>query len=1043
VVEVRVLGPVEVVLADGHSHRVVGQRPATVLLTLALAGRATVSAERLVREVWGEQAPPTAVESLQSHLSRLRRTLEPERVAHAPSTVLLRAASGYRLAPETVVDARVFEERVTSAREQLARGRARPAARQLREALELWRGEAGEGLELTATNRAEVRRLEELRLAALETRCEAALELGEHADVAIELEALVARHPVREHLHALLMLALYRSGRQAEALATYRRARAQLVEALGVEPSRALTALHDRILGHDPALDPPVAGLRAPGEGARGSRGGDAVRGATAQAQVAGDAVQGVTAQAPVPGAAAVLGNLPAPLVELIGRDEQRRAIAAALGPHRLVTLTGAGGCGKTQLALAVAHRVADSYPDGAWWVDLQAWDEPEHVAGAIAQQLGVDEVPEAALADALTARLEQRHALLVLDNCEHVIDGCAVVVRELLLRCPALHVLTTSRQPLDLEGERVWRVPSLGVPAADADLAGVEASESGQLLLRRGSAARPDLQATEEDASALATICRELDGIPLALELAAARLRVLSIEELAARLDDRFQVLRSSRRGGPSRHRTLEAAIGWSFELLEPAAQRLLSRLTIFRSGPSLEAIEVVCADASLPRTAVLGLLEDLVDRSLVITVPRAVGPVSHDMLQSIRSFAAQRLEPAEAHALRARHATWYAELAGRAGERLTGAEQVRWLNRLHDEHDDLRSALEWSLQHDRLDLAAQVCAGVWWFWLQFGHAREGADWLERVLALHAAEPGPGSAAEQAPHALELSYAAGRLWSAIGDRARARDHLERGAALARRSDDACALALCEARLLQLEQDTGPATATGPTQPPGASGPTQPPDADRAVQRSHADRAAELWHRHAGCDDTWVSAVLAEVAGHLAVAAGDLDAAAAAFHRSEQQHLAVEDRWSACLARLGRAWVARRQRRWVLSLQLHLENLEATRALTRSAYDFIGLARDLRGVAAAASALGSHAEAARLYGASENLRSLADVALAPDERQEIEVMLGEAREALGTRTAEEEQIMGWALSPVAALDLAAGVATGLIDEHSEQREAVT
>ena len=1037
-VEVRILGPVEVLDVHGRQQRIGGQRPGTILLTLALAAGTVVSPERLVDELWGEQVPATALGSLQSHLSRLRRTLEPELAAHAPSAVLLRAAGGYRLAPGTVVDASVFEAEVAAARDGLSavRGRSRPEPSalsridtvaspgatepplaRLRGALALWRGEVGEGLEIGGRNRAEVRRLDELRLAALETRIEVELGLGRHADVAIELEALVARYPVREHLQGLLMLALYRCGRQGDALAAFRRARAQLVETLGVEPGRQLAGLHDRILGHDPALDPPTpgAGPHALVEGDAGVPAAigepsvaapDAVSGATDPPRgAAADALPTAGGRPPQRSEAAStpgLGNLPLPLVELVGREDQRRGIATALGQHRLVTLTGAGGCGKTQLALAVAHDAAGHYPDGTWWVDLQSRGDPDLVVSAVAEVLGVDEVAGSTpQLDALVARLDGRRALLVIDNCEHLIDSCAHLARELLLGCPQLHLLTTSRQPLDVDAERVWRVPSLTVPPAGADLAAVRSSEAGQLLLRLGAAARDGFTPATHEASALALICRELDGIPLALELAAARLRVLSVEELAERLDDRFRVLWSSRRGAPPRHRTLEAAIGWSFELLDEPARRLLARLAIFRSGPSLEAMEAVCADEQLPREDVLGLLEDLVDRSLVTTVPRAVGPTAHDLLASIRSFALPHLDAEEAARLRGRHARWYAGLADRAARELTGPAQVRWLNRLHAEHDDLRAALEWSLQHGEVELAARMGAGAWWFWLQFGHAREGAAWLERILAA-----ATGATSLEPDLEQQVTYAAGRLSAAIGAPDRARRHLERGVELAVHLGAPCREALCRARLLQL----------APVTPAGAAAPL-----DLAAATSTA-----------GCGDPWVQASVADVAGHLAVAAGDLDAAAAAFRRSETAYLEVEDRWSACLSRLGRAWLARRRGRWDEALQLHVQNLDTTRTLTRSAYDFIGLARDLRGVAEVASHRGAHASAARLCGASENLRSLGEVALGSDERAEVEQVLERIRAALGEVGADREQAAGRALTGGEGLELAAVVAAELL-----------
>ena len=989
VVEVRILGPVEAVDVDGRERKVGGPRPATILLTLALAGGAVVSSERLLRELWGAEPPPTAVETLHSHLSRLRRALEPRRVAHAATSVVLRETGGYRLAPGVTVDARVFESELVAAREGLAQAPTDAVLQRLHAALALWRGDVGEGLELRAGNRAEARRLEELRVAALEARFAAELELGHHTEVVIDLEALVAAHPHREHLHGLLLLALYRCGRQAEALAAYRGVRQQLVEHLGVEPSRRLTALHDRILAHDPVLELP---------GTPAERSPVATR----------DTEDERDPRSPE------LGNLPAPLVDLVGRDDERQAVADALGPHRLLTLTGAGGCGKTQLALAIAHDVAGRYPDGAWWVDLQSREDPALVVGAVATALGVDDAPPEALEDGLVARLRDRQALLVLDNCEHVIDGCARIVRELLVRCPKLDVLATSRQPLDLDGERVWRVPSLTVPPPGADLAAVLASDAGRLLVRLGTAARDGFTPGPQDAPALTAVCRELDGIPLALELAAARLRVLSIGELAERLDDRFAVLRSSRREAPPRHRTLGAAIGWSFDLLDEPAQRLLCRLSVFRSGASLEAVEAVCADELLPHERILPLLEELVDRSLVTTSPRAVGAASHDLLRSIRSFAAARLGAAERSSLRHRHAAWYAGLAERGAEQLTGPDQVRWLNLLHDEHEELRAALAWSLDGGDPVLAARVCASIWWFWLQFGHAREGAAWLDRVLTALGAQDaplqGPAPDVEGAvdPDLVQrLSYAAGRLAAAIGAAEQARGHLERGAQLARALDAPCRVALCEARLLQLEPD-GSVTTTG------AAGPTAVPVGA------------------AGCDDRWVRAAVSDAVGHLAAGSGDLDAAMAAFRASEEGYLAVEDRWSACIARLGRAWVARRRGCWSEALELHLENIDAARTLTRSAYDFIGLARDLRGIGAAASALDAHGAAARLCAASENLRSLGEVALAPEERVEVEQVLARARSALGPGAAGEEQAAGRTLRADAALVLAAEVAADLL-----------
>ena len=970
--EVRVLGPVEVRGTDGAICPVGGARPRAILLALSLADGATVSTERLVAEVWGQTPPPSAVDTLQSYLSRLRRVLAGGR--RAPDSALGREPSGYRLDLTRVgVDAIRFDAEVSRARQQLTAGELEAGVRGLRQALARWRGEVGEGLELGAASRAEAARLAERRLAAIEARRGAELELGRHAEVVAELEALVAAHPVRERLHGLRMLARYRSGRQAEALDAYRVARHELVESLGVEPTRQLADLHARILAQDPGLDLPAPGGRAAATPAPRSAGG------------------------------VDLGNLPAALVEPIGREQQLVGLREALGQDRLITLTGAGGCGKTLLASTAARHARGAYPDGVWWVELQTLDDAALVPGAVAEVLGVDDAELPALLDALVVRLAGRRALLVLDNAEHVIDGCADLVHELLLRVAGLTVLVTSRQPLDLDGERVWRVPSLSLPPEGADLDDLARSDAAQLFLRRARAVHAGYEPGSDEAVAIAAICRELDGIPLALELAAARLRVLSAEQVAARLDDRFRLLRSSRRAAPPRHRTLAATVAWSEDLLDAPSRRLFRRLAVFQGGFTLVGAEAVCADADLPADDVLEHLDGLVERSLVLAVPTPVGPARHRLPQSIRSFARDRLGPAELEALRARHAAHLAALADTARAELTGRDQVRWLNRLHAEHDDLRAALTWSLARGRPDPARKIVAGAWWFWLQFGHVREGADWAEQVLAeLDDAEVADDELALLA----RARHGAGRLAAAVGEVARARRHLEAGRVLALRAGDHDRAALCDARLAHLEHAAGLPAA--------------------AVRRLEVARRAA-----AAGGDAWVGAALEDVAGQLAAADHDLDAAAAGFALAEQGYLAVEDRWSACLSRLGRAWVARRRGAWDEAAALHVRNLRAIRSLTRSAYDFVGLARDLRGVAAVAGALDHHEPAARLAGAAENLRSRQEVALTPDEGVEAAEVRRRAGQALGEPAAAAARAAGRALGAAEALEEALRVAEGI------------
>jgi predicted ATPase/DNA-binding SARP family transcriptional activator len=982
VVEVRALGTLEVLDADGSPVGIGGPRPTTIMLALVLAGGSVVSADGLVEEVWGDQAPRSAVETLHSYLSRIRRALEPERSAHGAATALVRSQAGYRIDPEVVaVDVHDFESEVARARVAASGGDIRSAAELLGIALGRWRGPVGQGVELGAGSRAQATRLEELRLTATEERSALLLGLGDHEELIGDLEPMVVANPLRERLHALWMVALYRSGRQAEALAAYRRLREQLVEGLGVEPGPRLLQLHERMLAQDPALEPDER------------LGSDIVR--PDPGTIRSTAPPGTAPSVP---STAPPGNLPAPMVELVGRRDQLDRLAAELESSRLVTLTGAGGCGKTQLGLQLARETVARFPDGTWVVELASRRDPDAVPRAVAEALAVDDAPLPGLVDHLAARLRGRRALLLLDNCEHLVDACASMVQELLQRCPQLQVLTTSRQTLDLDGEVAWRVPSLSLPPAGASLANLAASDAAQLFLTRAVGVRPGFEPDEDDASAIAAICRELDGIPLAIELAASRLRVLSPQEIADRLDDRFAMLRSSRRGAPSRHRTLDAAIAWSYELLEPSAQVLLLRLAVFEGGFTVAAAEATCSSDELPEADILELLDDLVGRSLVGTSLASVGPARHELLQSIRSFARARWSDDAQAAISARHAGWCATLGDVATTELTGPDQVRWLNELHADHADLRAALTWALEHDRVDLALRITAGVWWFWLQFGHAREGAAWLAAVLA--ATDTAPASLGNlDAGVLVRATYAAGRLAGAAGEHPAAQAWLERAVELAERQGSTGWWALSLARLGQQLQVGG--------------------DPDAAADALRAARVVAEGH-----DDPWVAAGISDVAGHLAAARGDLEAATAAFAISEQRYLQAQDRWSACLARLGRAWVARRSGDLGHALALHGENLRSTRTLTRSAFDFVGIARDLRGVAAIASQVGRHGLAAQLCGASETLRTLGEVALTSDERVEVEALIRAATEAIGPAEVATEQAVGRSFGAADALTVA-------------------
>ena len=519
--DLRVLGPVEARIA-GDPVSLGGGRPRTVVAALALGGE-VISAGRLIEEVWRSNPPPSATATLQSYLSRLRRILGPER--------LVRHAGGYALAIGDALDVVRFEAALRGAREARDAGWLDVASQRYSEALGTWRGDVAEGIDAGPVIREAAARLAEHRLLALEERVEVELSSGRHHEVIGELESLTGAHPHRERLHAQRLVALYRAGRQADALAAYREARAALVDGLGIEPGPQLRELQQRVLDQDPSLGlhaaevPTAIVVEAPGA-------------------VGGSAdTRGIERS----------GNLPAPLGTFIGRVGTRREIAARLaGDARLITLVGAGGCGKTQLALRAASDVAGGYPDGVWWVELAAHRDPALVERSVADALGMPASADEVRYERVADRLGEGRQLLVLDNCEHLIDACAELVAELLRRCPNLRILATSREPLDVEGEATWRVPSLALAPEDAAPERVLSSEAAQLLLVRARMARPNLAFTSDDAPTVARVCRELDGIPLALELAAARLNVLSLDELAERLSDRFRVLAHGRRSAP-----------------------------------------------------------------------------------------------------------------------------------------------------------------------------------------------------------------------------------------------------------------------------------------------------------------------------------------------------------------------------------------------------------------------------------------------------------------------------------------------------------
>jgi predicted ATPase/DNA-binding winged helix-turn-helix (wHTH) protein len=432
--------------------------------------------------------------------------------------------------------------------------------------------------------------------------------------------------------------------------------------------------------------------------------------------------------------------NLPAPLTNFIGRDREIEELLRLLPPARLLTLTGAGGCGKTRLALEVAARALDRFPDGVWVVDLATLVDPSRLTQAVASVLDVREGPNRPLLDALLDCVRSRRLLLVLDNCEHLIAACAQLTDELLRTAEGVSILATSREGLGITGEAVWRVPSLSLPDVSVEVSvdAVFRHDAVRLFAERASAVDHAFAITSANAGLVSDVCIRLDGIPLAIELAAARVKVLSIKQIHARLNDRFRLLTGGSRTAVARQRTLEAAVDWSYRLLSNSERQLLRRLSVFAGGWTMEAAEDVTPDSPSERDDVLESLSRLVDKSLVNVESDSSGSRRYHFLETVRQYARERLvESGEAERLRDRHLAFFHELVRRAEPELTRKEQIAWMNRLQREHDNLRLAIEWGLEAPgRGEQGTEIAVGLSWFWLKRGYFHEGQEWLERNLS-------------------------------------------------------------------------------------------------------------------------------------------------------------------------------------------------------------------------------------------------------------------------------------------------------------------
>jgi predicted ATPase/DNA-binding SARP family transcriptional activator len=824
--QIALLGPLAVRDHAGTPVDVGGRRVRTLLTVLALRAGQVVGSTHLIDRIWGDDPPETAPNALQALVSRLRRSLPPGLVESHPT--------GYRLAVDPdAVDVHRFERLVSDAGAALGPDPHRAAAA-LAEALALWRGPPlAEAAEAGFTP-GEIARLDELRMTAVEDLAAVSLRLGDGRAVVVDLEALVAGHPTRERAAGLLMRALVAAGRGGDALAAYERTRHALADRLGADPSPDLAALHRRLLRGEPdpppartttgnGAEPPRTNLKA-GLTSFVGRDEDVTRVGKLATEfrlttLTGPGGAGKTRLA-IESARTLLGQLPdgvwlvelAPLTDaaelpkavltVLGLREQamlpsaRRitppeqwarqldaleqhldAMSRALsatdarlsgpGPDRVRAADAFPGADATIAATGTPGRKADltgAPPAGAASAGT-------HPPGAEATEPGQGLDP----VDRVVGALSGKRLLLVLDNCEHLVDAAAALVDRLLGECPQLRILATSREPLGITGETLWPVEPLALPPAGASASQAASYAAVRLLADRAAAVRPGFAVDDRTVGAVVRICRALDGLPLAIELAAARLRTMTAEQLADRLDHhvrswrdletrppadgpgaRFRLLNAGSRTALPRHRTLQAVVDWSWELLSDPERRVLRRLAWFVGGATLSAAERVCAGDGVRPDQVLDLLAALVDKSLVAACD--VGEPRYELLETIREYGLARLADAgETDLIRRRHAEYFVALARTAEPRLRTGDQLRWLSRLSDEHENLHAAVRGAIDAGEAATAVRLTAALGWYWWLGGHKREGVELAAEALAMPAAAPatlstaGPASMPEVA----------------------------------------------------------------------------------------------------------------------------------------------------------------------------------------------------------------------------------------------------------------------------------------------------
>jgi len=984
----------------------------SLIKLLCLAANHQLHREAVLDLLWPELEREVASNNLRSTLYAARRALEPDRGAGTGLFLQLRRDVLVLDGAEGVwIDVDAFEAAAVVARrrQDLATCEA---------ALDLYTGD------LLPEDRYEdwaaIPRvvLKETYLGLLVTLAQLHESQGEHHPAITALERVVAADPTHEDAHVGLMRLHAMMRRHGQALRQYARLSEALDRELDVEPSAPSRQLHAEIVsGRFPA----------PGDSTHSPK---------------------VTGEMAASGSPSRWHNLPTPLTRFIGRRHQVAEIGRLLQSTRLLTLVGPGGSGKSRLALELAWKLVEEYRDGVWLVELASLTDQVLVPRAVATAVGIREQPRRAVLEVLAEALRSRSVLLVLDNCEHLVDACAVLVDTLLAACPQLRVLTTSREALGVSGEVIWRVPPLSLPAiptalprssADA-LEHLAENEAVALFVDRVRWVQPGFVLTDENAPAVIQICHRLDGMPLAMELAAARVSVLAPNQLAARLDDTLRLLSGGIRNAPSRQQTLRATLDWSYDLLDTGERALLRRLAVFVGSWPLESAETICAgpvigvvakdDNSIVGIDVLTVFAHLVDKSLV-QVEEDMGEgsglpsVRYRLLETVRQYASEQLAASgESTWMRERHAAFYLALAEEAEPELTGPDQAIWLGRLAREHDNLRVALVWLIEHGDVVRAARLCAALWRFWDIRGHLVEGERWLADVLVRGHADGIP-------------SHLRARLLQGDGILAWNRGNLRRSEHSSREA-------------LTLFQECGDRRRTASTlHNLGIVAELQ----GEYEEATHRYEASLRLREEIG--DSLGAATTMHNLGNLAREQGDLDRASALYHRSLALHREIGNKRGTALALTSLAVVALDEGRYTVSAMLSSESLElyqtlGDKTLRGIALNNLGYAvmnrgdhqraialqsecllaawdiGDKRGIACGLEGLGAalalgvpqfhgSEQAGRLFGAAEALREILDVPLSVADYALIERPLVSARITLGETVFNTAWTLGRAL----------------------------